>query len=297
MQHSSSFARVVIKQIRVYQWVKNLLIFVPLLLAHKTDNAQAIIHCLIGFAAMSFLASAVYVLNDLADAEHDRAHPRKKYRPIASGAVSVAQAWTMVAILLGTTVLLCTLYLPMSFVAWLAVYAVATTLYSFVLKRVVLVDVIALAGLYSLRLAAGGAAGNVEVSPWLLGFSLFLFMSLAFLKRYTELRDTIERDGHHVSGRGYHVGDSEFVLIAGTALGFVAVLIFTLYVNGTQVQALYSHPTRMWLISPCLVYWISHLWLTAHRGGMHDDPIVFAARDYPSWIVGAVITAIAVSAT
>lgn len=297
MQPNTSFVGIVIKQIRVYQWVKNLLLFVPLLLAHKTSDTQAFMHCIIGFVAMSFLASSVYVLNDLADVEHDRAHPRKKYRPIASGAVSIAQAWTLVAILLGTSAALCMLYLPPGFVAWLGVYAVATTLYSFVLKRIVLVDVIALAGLYSLRIAAGGAAGQVDVSPWLLGFSLFLFMSLAFLKRYTELLDTIERDGHVVSGRGYHVGDANFVLIAGTALGFVAVLIFTLYVNGTQVQALYAHPNRMWLISPCLVYWISHLWLTAHRGGMHDDPIVFAARDYPSWIVGALITGIAIAAT
>lgn len=297
MQHSSSFISIVVRQIRVYQWVKNLLIIVPLLLAHKTHDTQAIMHCILGFVAISFLASSVYVLNDLADVEHDRAHPRKRYRPIASGAISIAQAWALVGVLMSGVVALCAFYLPIAFVTWLAVYAVTTTLYSFVLKRLVLVDVIALAGLYSLRIAAGGAAAAVEVSPWLLGFSLFLFMSLAFLKRYTELRDTIERDGHIVSGRGYHVGDASFVMIAGTALGFVAVLIFTLYVNGTQVQALYSHPNRMWLISPCLVFWISHLWLTAHRGGMHDDPIVFAARDAQSWIVGALIVVIAIAAT
>ncbi|MFN4984874.1 MAG: UbiA family prenyltransferase [Ignavibacteria bacterium] len=297
MQSSSSFIRIVIKQIRVYQWVKNLLIFVPLMLAHKTNDAHAIMQCILGFAAMSFLASSVYVLNDLADVEHDRAHPRKRFRPLASGAISIPQAWITVAVLLTATAGLSFLYLPAGYVAWLGVYAVATTLYSFVLKRLVLVDVIALAGMYSLRIAAGGAAASVDVSPWLLGFTLFLFMSLAFLKRYTELRDTIERDGHIVSGRGYHVGDSSFVMMAGTALGFVAVLIFTLYVNGTQVQALYAHPNRMWLIAPCLVYWISHLWLTAHRGGMHDDPIVFAARDARSWIVGALIVVIAVAST
>ena len=297
MQPSPSFISTVIKQIRAYQWVKNLLIVVPLLLAHKTHDTHAIMHCILGFVAMSFLASSVYVLNDLADVEHDRAHPRKRYRPIAAGAISIAQAWALVGVLTSGVVTLCALYLPIAFVAWLGVYAVATTLYSFVLKRLVLVDVIALAGMYSLRIAAGGAAAAVDVSPWLLGFTLFLFMSLAFLKRYTELRDTIERDGHIVSGRGYHVGDSSFVMMAGTALGFVAVLIFTLYVNGTQVQALYAHPDRMWLIAPCLVYWISHLWLTAHRGGMHDDPIVFAARDARSWIVGAMIVVIAVAST
>jgi 4-hydroxybenzoate polyprenyltransferase len=187
--------------------------------------------------------------------------------------------------------------MPLPFTLWLLTYAAVTSAYSFILKRVVLVDVISLAGLYALRVAAGGAAAQVEVSPWLLGFSLFLFMSLAFLKRYAELRDTIERDGTHVSGRGYHVGDANFVMVAGTALGFVAVMVFTMYVNGPQVQALYRHPYRLWLIAPCLVYWVGHLWLTAQRGGMHDDPIVFAARDKHSWAVGAAIAAIAVAAT
>ena len=160
-----------------------------------------------------------------------------------------------------------------------------------------LIDVIALAGLYSLRIAAGGAAADVPVSTWLLGFSLFLFMSLAFLKRYTELLDTIERDGRTVSGRGYHVGDADFVLVAGAALGFVAILVFTRYLDAQQVRDLYKHPEYLWLITPCLVYWVSHLWLRAHRGEMHDDPIVFAARDGASWIVGAAIVVITIAAS
>lgn len=297
MSDTTSGFGVVIKQIRIYQWVKNLLLFVPMLLAHKASDMHALMQCAMGFIAFSALASCVYVLNDIADVEHDRVHPRKRYRPIASGAISIVQAWIIVAVLLCVVGFVAAAMNNLPFLLWLAVYAAVTSLYSFVLKRIVLVDVIALAGLYSLRLAAGGAAAYAHVSPWLLGFSLFLFISLAFLKRYTELRDTIDRDGHTVSGRGYHTGDTEFIMSAGPALGFVAVLIFTLYVNGSQVQTLYSHPDRMWLIAPCLVYWLSHLWLTAHRGGMHDDPIVFAARDYPSWIVGATITAIALAAT
>lgn len=288
--------QLIIKQIRVYQWVKNLLIFVPLILAHGSTEPHALMQCILGFAAMSMLASSVYVLNDIADVEHDRNHPRKRYRPIASGAISLPQAWFLVVTLISACIVLCINYLPVSFVGWMGVYAVATTLYSFLLKRIVLVDVMSLSGLYSLRIAAGGAAAGVAVSPWLLGFSLFLFMSLAFLKRYTELLDTIERDGHVVSGRGYHVGDASFVLIAGASLGFVAVLIFTLYINGADVEKLYANPMLLWLIAPCMVYWLSHLWLTAHRGGMHDDPIVFAVRDIGSWVVGFVIICIAVAA-
>lgn len=285
------------KQIRMYQWSKNLLLFVPIGLAHSLSNYQALLQCFYGFLAFSFTASAVYVVNDVLDREHDRIHPRKRFRPIASGQISVKSALLIALILVLTAVAICVALMPLAFNLWLVTYAVLTTAYSLYIKRVVLVDVITLAGLYALRVAAGGAAADVVVSPWLLGFSLFLFMSLAFLKRYTELRDTIERDGRVVSGRGYHAGDSELVLIAGTALGLVSVLVFTLYVNGPQVQALYSHPTLLWLVAPCLVYWISHLWLTAHRGGMHDDPIVFAFRDRSSWAVGAAIVAIAGAAS
>lgn len=297
MNRKQSFIGSVIRQMRLYQWVKNLLLLVPLLLAHRTHEVSALVTCLWGMLAFSLVASSVYVVNDLVDLEHDRLHPRKRFRPLANGDVSVGFARVIVGLCLIAASAISLLVMPMAFTLWLATYAVVTSAYSFVLKRIVLVDVITLAGLYALRVAAGGAAANVEVSPWLLGFSLFLFMSLAFLKRYAELRDTIEREGTHVSGRGYHVGDSTFVLVAGTALGFVAVMVFTMYVNGPQVQALYTHPYRLWLIAPCLVYWVSHLWLTAQRGGMHDDPIVFAARDAHSWAVGLAVAIIAMSAT
>lgn len=297
MDRSSSVLGAIARQMRLYQWVKNLLLLVPLLLAHRTHEVASLVTCLWGMLAFSLVASSVYVINDLADLEHDRKHPRKRFRPLANGDLTVATARSIVALCLVLACFISMVLMPLPFTLWLLTYGVVTSAYSFVLKRVVLVDVIALAGLYALRVAAGGAAAQVEVSPWLLGFSLFLFMSLAFLKRYAELRDTIERDGTHVSGRGYHVGDASFVLVAGTALGFVAVMVFTMYVNGPQVQALYRHPARLWLIAPCLVYWVSHLWLTAQRGGMHDDPIVFAARDKHSWAVGAAVAAIAVAAT
>ncbi|MBK7031779.1 MAG: UbiA family prenyltransferase [Ignavibacteria bacterium] len=297
MAASPSFFSVVVRQLRVYQWVKNLLLFVPVALAHRISDVNALLLCCLGFLAFSCTASAVYILNDIVDLEHDRSHPRKKNRPLAAGHLSVRTASIILVVLLSISAYVTFAHMPVAFAMWLGLYAIVTTAYSFGLKRLVLVDVIALAGLYSLRMAAGGAAGEVPVSTWLLGFSLFLFMSLAFLKRYTELLDTIERDGRVVSGRGYHAGDANFVLVAGASLGFVAVLVFTLYVNVPQVQSLYTRPYMMWLIAPCLVYWLSHLWLTATRGGMHDDPIVFAARDPASWVVGATIASIAVAAS
>lgn len=285
------------KQLRVYQWVKNVLLIVPIALAHELHDVHSLVNVLFGLVAFCFTASTVYIINDIADVEHDRLHPRKRNRPLAAGHLSVPLAIALATVLLTSAVVITITVMPIAFAGWLAFYAVVTTAYSFVIKRLVLIDVIALAGLYSLRIAAGGAAADVPVSTWLLGFSLFLFMSLAFLKRYTELLDTIERDGRTVSGRGYHVGDADFVLVAGAALGFVAVLVFTRYLDAQQVRDLYIHPEYLWLIAPCLVYWISHLWLRAHRGEMHDDPIVFAARDAASWIVGAAVVGITIAAS
>ena len=296
-QSAPSMLAVLGKQLRVYQWVKNVLLFVPIALAHELHDTQALISVLFGFVAFSCTASTVYIINDISDVEHDRMHPRKRHRPLAAGHISVPAAIALAGVLLACAVAITVTLMPPAFAGWLACYAVVTTVYSFVIKRLVLIDVIALAGLYSLRIAAGGAAADVPVSTWLLGFSLFLFMSLAFLKRYTELLDTIERDGRTVSGRGYHVGDADFVLVAGAALGFVAILVFTRYLDAQQVRDLYKHPEYLWLITPCLVYWVSHLWLRAHRGEMHDDPIVFAARDGASWIVGAAIVVITIAAS
>ena len=296
-QSAPSMLAVLGKQLRVYQWVKNVLLVVPIALAHELHDTQALISVLFGFLAFSCTASTVYIINDIADVEHDRMHPRKRHRPLAAGHLSVPVAVALAGLLLACAITITITLMPPAFAGWLAFYAVVTTAYSFVIKRLVLIDVIALAGLYSLRIAAGGAAADVPVSTWLLGFSLFLFMSLAFLKRYTELLDTIERDGRTVSGRGYHVGDADFVLVAGAALGFVAILVFTRYLDAQQVRDLYTHPEYLWLIAPCLVFWVSHLWLRAHRGEMHDDPIVFAARDAASWVVGAAIVVITIAAS
>ncbi len=286
-----------VRQMRAYQWVKNLLILLPPMLAHRISDPGVFASAVLGFLSFSAIASAVYILNDIVDVENDRAHPRKQFRPLASRAITMQSAIAMVVVLLATGVGVAVAYLPFEFVLCLLTYMVVTTVYSFTLKRIVLVDAITLSVLYTLRIVAGGAATHIEVSEWLLGFSLFMFMSLAFLKRYVELLDTIERDGRTVSGRGYHVGDSQFVLVAGAALGYVGVLVFTLYVNAPHVQVLYHRPKLLWLCVPTIVYWISHVWLSAHRGVMHDDPIVFAARDVRSWAAGLVAVAIVVAAS
>jgi 4-hydroxybenzoate polyprenyltransferase len=275
-----------LRQMRLHQWVKNLLLFVPLILAHQIAHTDRLVATLIAALAFSLLASAVYTVNDLVDRSSDAEHPRKRFRPLASGALRTGQAIALAVVLVVASATLAGLACTPTFWMFLGLYAVSTTAYSLWLKRVVLVDVVVLSLLYTLRIIAGGEAASVEVTSWLLILSIFLFSSLAFLKRYTELHETVERDGHQVSGRGYHVGDVDFVLMAGVALGFLSVLVFALYVGSSHVQSLYASPQRLWAAVPLLLYWIGMMWLAAHRGRMHDDPIIFALRDRASYIVG-----------
>ena len=288
-----------VRQLRPHQWSKNLLVFIPMILAHDvglgSNHAPGVWKALLAFLSFSFVASAVYTLNDLADRHSDAAHPRKRFRPLASGAISARLAVMLIVVLLAAAAPMAA-QLSASFTVLLAIYLASTTLYSFWLKRLVLIDVIVLAGLYTLRIIAGGAATETPVSTWLLMFSLCVFTSLAFLKRYTELRDTVEREGRTISGRGYRVGDAHFVLIAGTAIGYLAVFVFAFYLSGTDVTRLYAHPTRLWAMVPVLLYWISRMWLKAHRGEMHDDPIIFALRDRATYILGVIMVVIFVVA-
>ncbi len=283
---SNTIASAVFMQLRPHQWAKNLLLFLPLLLAHRTNDVSSWAGLLAAFVAFCFTASAIYTVNDLADRESDALHPTKRNRPIPSGRLGVSAAFVLIAALLVASTVVASVWTPVQFITWLVVYVVATTLYSMWLRKVVLVDVLLLGGLYSLRILAGGAAVGVQVSPWLLAFSLFLFTSLAFLKRYCELRDTVEREGRAVSGRGYHVGDAGLVLILGPALGFLAVLVFVLYLNSPEVMRLYAHPLRLWSMVPVMLYWVARMWLLAHRGVMHEDPVLFALRDGGSYVVG-----------
>lgn len=285
-----------IKEIRVYQWIKNILILLPLLMAHLVADFHLIILNIIAFFAFSLTASSVYVLNDLFDIEADRAHKRKRFRPIASGKINVPSALHLSIFLFSIGIIFSIFFLPLNFFLVLVVYLILTTLYSFSLKRIYIVDIIILAGLYTLRLIAGGMAVDVEVSYWMLAFSLFLFLNLAIVKRYTELNQLVETNEAKAKGRGYHVEDLSLLRSLGTSSGYLSVLVFALYVNSKEVLGLYKRPEMLWAIAPMLLYWITRIWFVAHRGKMHDDPIVFTAKDPVSYVVGFLVLILIIGA-
>ena len=277
------------KALRVHQWLKNILVFIPMLLAHQISHVSLWANGLLAFISFSLCASSVYLLNDLLDLSADRLHPRKRLRPFASGDLSMVQGIALIPLLLLAAFTIAALWLPTDFVIVLVVYYLLTVSYSFWLKAVVLLDALLLAGLYTIRIIGGMAATQIGPSFWLLTFSIFLFFSLALIKRYSELLALKQRGQLTTHGRGYHVEDLVMLMGFGVACGFMAVLVSALYINSDKVKVLYHHPAFLWLVSPILLYWISRIWLIAHRGGMHDDPVVFAAKDKGSWAVAAVI--------
>jgi 4-hydroxybenzoate polyprenyltransferase/3-deoxy-D-manno-octulosonate 8-phosphate phosphatase KdsC-like HAD superfamily phosphatase len=273
------------KALRVHQWLKNALVFLPLLLAHQWGNAEAILGSLVAAVSFSCCASGVYLLNDLLDLEADRQHPRKRKRPCASGELPLTIAMGLAPILFVLGFLIAGLASP-SFMAILALYLLLTTAYSFRLKALALVDIILLAILYTIRIVGGGVAAGVTVSQWLLGLSMFLFLSLACIKRFSELLVLQQRNENRTWGRGYSVGDIEQVASFGSASGYISVLVLALYVSSHEVVKLYPNPQVIWLACPLLLYWISRIWLLARRGLVHDDPLVFALRDRVTYVVG-----------
>jgi 4-hydroxybenzoate polyprenyltransferase len=278
----------ILKAIRIHQWIKNLLLFVPLITAHKVANLSLLGDAGLAFIAFSFCASGVYVLNDLLDLEVDRAHPTKRNRPFASGKLGIPTG-ILLAGLLTLSGFSIALMLPRRFFAILGLYVGMTTAYSVYLKRIVTLDVIALAGLYTLRIFAGGEAVRVTISAWLLAFSMFLFLSLALLKRCSELSLLRGYDKGHVEGRGYREADLASLTNLGAASGYISVLVLALYINSSQVTGLYTHPEVLWLTCPLLLYWVSRIWLKAGRGEVHDDPVIFALQDKVSYAVGAAV--------
>jgi 4-hydroxybenzoate polyprenyltransferase len=270
--------------LRPHQWLKNLLLFVPLLTAHQWGNHAAVGHLLLAFLAFGLAASSVYVLNDLLDISADRLHPRKRARPFASGALPLLHGLLLVPAFAGVGVLVAAL-VSRELVSALLVYLLLTTSYSLYLKRYALIDVLLLAGLYTLRVMAGAIAIDVPLSFWLLAFSVFLFFSIALLKRCTELRAL--RDGTRAStaGRDYQINDLSDLRAMGMASGYIAVLVFALFINSPEVAERYTHPQLLWLSCPALLYWVSRIWIKQGRGEMHDDPLLFALRDPASWAV------------
>jgi 4-hydroxybenzoate polyprenyltransferase len=278
-----------VRAIRVHQWVKNLLLFVPVILDHKLFSGETMAKAGIGFAAFCCAASGGYILNDILDLEADRRHATKRHRPFASGALPPALGMALIPILIVAGVWLSWVFLPPRFVAALVLYLVLTTAYSTYLKRIAVLDVLLLAGLYTLRVLAGVAAAHVRFSTWLLAFSMFLFLSLAFLKRYAEISGLEPTADDQVRRRGYLRGDREWLGSMGSSSGYLSVLVLALYINSEQVMVLYRTPLLLWLVCPLLLLWIGRMWLMAYRGQIHEDPIVATVRDPLSYLLGFLV--------
>jgi 4-hydroxybenzoate polyprenyltransferase len=278
-----------LRALRVHQWVKNLLLFVPVLLDHRLFDGSAMLRAAGAFAAFCCAASGGYVLNDLLDLEADRRHPTKRNRPFASGALPTSLGVVMVPVLFGAALWEAAVLRSRPFLNLLLLYVILTAAYSLFFKRLAVVDVLLLAGLYTLRVLAGVEATQVRFSTWLLAFSTFLFLSLAFLKRYTEVRGLDDEGNLQARRRGYLREDRDWLSSLGSASGYLSVLVFALYINSEQVVALYSRPLLLWLVCPLLLYWIGRMWLLAYRDQIHEDPIVATVRDPTSYLVGALV--------
>lgn len=273
-----------VKALRPQQWLKNLLVFVPVLAAHRFNESALLLRSLLAFAAFSCCASCGYLFNDLLDLSADRHHPRKRLRPFASGRLPLSYGLVMVPALL---VLGCVLaaFGSRLLVEVSLLYLALTLTYSFYIKTVALLDCLVLAALYTLRIMAGAIAAAIWPSAWLLAFSMFLFVSLAFVKRYDELVVMRSVDGDHAKARSYEVSDAELLASKGTASGYMAALVLALYISSSPAKALYRRPEFMWFLCPLLLYWVGYIWLVAHRGKMIDDPLIFALRDRTSLIL------------
>ncbi len=277
--------------LRVHQWMKNGLLFVPLLAAHQIANTEAWLVLILAFFSFSLCASSVYIVNDLLDLESDRKHPRKRNRPFASGLVPVSMGAALVPLLLLASFVLAQ-YVGGYFVPWLLFYFVLTCAYSWRLKSLMLLDCLTLAVLYTLRIVAGAAAVSMGLSFWLLAFSVFLFLSLAFVKRYAELEVQILQAKEKAHGRGYYTSDASLLQTMGITSGYAAVIVLAFYLNSEAVMQLYKTPEIMWGTVPVMLFWISWMWMKAHRGEMHDDPLVFAVKDKASLLAGLAFSAI-----
>jgi 4-hydroxybenzoate polyprenyltransferase/phosphoserine phosphatase len=289
----TSQARALMQSMRPHQWVKNFLVFVPIVTAHATTDLEAWISGALLFTAFCVTASGIYIFNDLVDLSADRRHPRKRLRPFASGTVPLH-----IGAMLGSVLLLAgvTLGLLVGGLAVIVAYTAMSIGYSVWLKERPLVDVFMLAGLYTIRLFGGGEVTGHRLSLWLLGFSSFLFLSLALVKRVEELT-AAAREGRRLPGRrGYLPTDAAILQILGCASAFASSLVLALFVQAEANAQRYASPGLLWSIVPLMLFWQCRLWLSTSRGYMHDDPIVYAARDWVSWLVGATLVMILIGA-
>ena len=280
-----------LRAMRFYQWVKNLLLFVPAITSHTIFDGSVFGNATLAFFSFGFTASATYILNDLLDLEEDRRHPTKKQRPFASGQTFVGSGILLALASFSASAVIAT-WVPRAFVSALITYLILTSLYSLFLKRLLVIDVLTLALLYTLRVVAGSAATGIVLSPWLLSFAFFLFLSLAFSKRAADLIQHQRDNRKAVPGRGYVTTDLDAVCIAGMCSGFLSSLVLALYINSESVQLLYRQPIFLWGLQPILLYYISRLWVICRRGELTEDPIQYTAREPSTY--GAAFLAILV---
>ncbi|MBD7975910.1 MULTISPECIES: UbiA family prenyltransferase [Pseudomonas] len=282
-----------LRALRLHQWLKNLLIIVPLLASHQITNLELLSHSILAFLLFGLCASSVYILNDLLDLADDRHHHRKRRRPFASGDLSIQRGLVAFPLLLALSFTGAILLLPWTFAVVLAGYYLLTLAYSLFLKRQMSLDVITLALLYTTRLVAGAAACQIALTSWILAFSMFIFLSLALVKRHTELlAERNKGSTTRTRGRGYYASDLEIISALGAASGYLSVMVLALYINEPTTALLYSHPHIIWLACPLMLFWISRIWILAHRGQVHDDPVVFAVRDRTSLVTGMILAGV-----
>jgi 4-hydroxybenzoate polyprenyltransferase len=273
-----------LKLMRPHQWSKNLLVFVSILVGHQYQDLRLLSLTLLCFCALCLIASAGYVVNDLVDVEDDRNHPHKKNRPLPSGQISRTAAIVFAVLLAGAGLFLAALAGPYVLLCLLIYLAISLT-YTAWFKRKLLLDVIVLAGLYTLRIITGVAVLGVEPSFWLLGFAMFLFSSLAALKRFIEIQERPAEALQAHSVRAYIPQDQPIIGMIGIANGFLAVLVLAFYIDSSEVSSLYQHAILLWLMCPLMMYWIGRIWLLSSRSLVHGDPVVFALRDKASYVV------------
>jgi 4-hydroxybenzoate polyprenyltransferase len=281
--------RAAVKELRPHQWAKNVLLFVPLYFAHEYTNLPLVFTAVMAFFSFNFAASSIYVLNDLVDLPADRQHRSKRNRPLAAGTLSIAEGMGLSLAALALSLALAIVFVNPRFVMVVLGYVALTTAYSFYLKQQMIVDVLTLASLFTYRVMAGGVAVSVPLSEWLLAFSIFFFTSLAFVKRYSELIQIKANGQVSIQGRNYRPADMPIIVAAGLASGFLAVLVFALYINTPAITAYYPRFQLLWGICLVLVYWIMRIWFLAARDEMHDDPVLFAVKDPISLLAGVLV--------
>lgn len=282
---NKSKIQLLIKQLRVFQWLKNILIFIPFILAHKFGNTSVYLTSILGFLSFSFLSSFVYIVNDLLDIESDRNHHTKSKRPIASSELSIPFAFTVGLILCISSFAISIFVLKSTFTLYLLAYLILTSSYSIKLKKIFVIDILTLSILYTLRLMAGADLTYAPISKWLLAFSVFIFLSLSIIKRYTEILNAVKDRKENIMGRAYEISDINLLQSMGITSGLISVLVFILYIFSPEVIMLYGQPSFLMPVILIILYWIIRIWFLAQRGLVDEDPIIFTAKDKQSYLI------------